>query len=135
MASVANLAAGQAVSGAGVAAGTAISGIAGTVLNLSAPLSAAVPAGSKLSFGSALAAAAPAEVYRLSYNTYLRQHAATLGCAGLIDDDRVFADLAGSGKWRVDLGAASADGVHPAAALHQAAVNAGLITPAMFQPQ
>jgi hypothetical protein len=135
MASVANLALAQAVSGTGVAAGTTITGIAGVVLNLSAPLSAAVPAGTKLSFGSALAAAAPAEMYRVSYNTYLRQHAAALGCTGVIDDDRVFADLAGSGKWRIDLGPASADGVHPAAALHQAAVNAGLIMPAMFQPQ
>jgi hypothetical protein len=135
MVSVANLAAGQAVSGAGVAAGTIIGGIAGTTLNLSTPLSAALPAGMKLSFGSASAAASPAEMYRVSYNTYLRQHAAALGCTGLIDDDRVFADLAGSGKWRIDLGAASADGVHPAPALHQAAVSAGLITPAMFQPQ
>jgi hypothetical protein len=134
MASVSNIVVGQAVSGAGVAAGTVVNALAGSVLTLSVPLAAALPGTTKLSFGSGSAAAAPAETYRLSYNTYLRQHAAALGCAGLIDDDRVFADPAGSGKWRVDLGPASVDGVHPAAALHQAAVNAGLITPAMFLP-
>jgi hypothetical protein len=53
----------------------------------------------------------------------------------VIDDDSVFADLGGSGKWRVDLGSASADGVHPSPALHQAAVNAGLITGSKFLPQ
>jgi hypothetical protein len=42
------------------------------------------------------------------------------------------ADLGGSYKWRVDLGAGSIDGVHPAAAVHTAVVNAGVITPAMF---
>lgn len=133
MASLANLAVGQAVSGVGIAAGSVISALGANAITLSAPLTAALPAATKLSFGSGTASASSAEAYRQSYNTYLRQHASVLGCNGLIDPDKIFADQGGSGKWRVDLGQASVDGVHPAAALHQAAVNAGLITPAMFQ--
>ena len=133
MASLANLAVGQAVSGTGIAAGSVITALGANTITLSAPLTAGLPAGTKLSFGSGNASASPAETYRRSYNGYLRQHAAVLGCSGLIDPDSIFADQGGSAKWRVDLGQASVDGVHPAAVLHQAAVNAALITPAMFQ--
>ncbi len=133
MAAVTNLAVGQAVSGSGIAAGSVVTSINGNTLTLSAAVTAVIPASTKLSFGAVAASASASEMYRRSYNTYLRQHASVLGCNGLIDADGVFADQGGSGKWRADLGAASADGVHPAAALHQAAVNAGLITPAMFQ--
>ncbi len=133
MASLANLAVGQAVSGTGIAAGSLVTALGANSITLSVPLSAALPAATKLSFGAGTASASPAEMYRQSYNSYLRQHASVLGCNGVIDPDKVFADQGGSGKWRVDLGFASADGVHPAAALHQAAVNAGLIAPVMFQ--
>ncbi len=133
MSSLANLAVGQAVSGPGIAAGSVIGALGSNTITLSVPLTAALPAATKLSFGAVNASASPAETYRRSYNGYLRQHAVALGCNGLIDPDAIFADQGGSGKWRVDLGPASADGVHPAAVLHQAAVNAGLITPAMFQ--
>ena len=133
MASLANLAVGQAVSGPGVAPGSTVSALGSGTITLSVPLASALPASTKLSFGAGASSASPAETNRRSYNAYLRQHSAVLGCSGLIDVDGVFADQGGSGKWRVDLGAASADGVHPAAVLHQAAVSAGLITPAMFQ--
>ena len=133
MSSLANLAIGQAVSGPGIAAGSVIGALGSNSITLSVPLTAALPAATKLSFGAVNASASPAETYRRSYNGYLRQHAVALGCNGLIDPDAIFADQGGSGKWRVDLGPASVDGVHPAAVLHQAAVNAGLITPAMFQ--
>ena len=133
MASLANLAVGQAVSGSTIAAGTVISALGGSTLTLSVPVSASIPAGAKLSFGAANPAASPSETYRRSYNAYLRQHASALGCNSVIDVDSIFADQSGSGKWRTDLGPASADGVHPSAVLHQAVVNAALITPAMFQ--
>ena len=133
MTSLANLVIGQAVSGPGIAAGSVITALGSNAITLSTPLTASVAAAAKLSFGSGVASASAAETYRRSYNSYLRQHASALGCTGVIDSDSIFADLSGSGKWRVDLGPASADGVHPAAALHQAAVTAGLITPGMFQ--
>ncbi len=135
--SLAGLAVGQAVSGTGIAAGTTLVALNGATLvaTLSTPTSAALAVGGKLLFGTSAASASSGEAQRLAYNAFLRGSYASLGCAGLIDVERVFADRAGSGKWRVDLGAATADGVHPSAALHQAAVSAGLITPAMFQPQ
>ena len=127
--------AGLAVSGTGIAAGTSVSSISGSTITLSVPVAATVPASTRLNFGTANATVSTAETYRRSYNGYLRSSAASMGCSGLIDVDAVFADPGGSGKWRVDLGAASADGVHPAAVLHQAVVNAGLIAPSMFVAQ
>ncbi len=132
MASVSNLAVGQAISGSGIAPGTVITAVNGTSLSVSIPVATAIPAATKLSFGSGTAGSSAAETYRQSYNTYLRHQAAALGCTGVVDDDVVFADQGGSGKWRTDLGSASADGVHPSAALHQAAVAAGLLKPSMF---
>ncbi len=135
MQTISNLAVGQALSGAGIAAGTVITTIAGTTIGLSVATTAIIPAGQHLSFGSASSLAAPSEIYRQFYNVYLRAQYASLGCSGLVDDDSVFSDAGGTGKWRVDLGAASADGVHPSAVLHQAAVNAGLISSRMFLAQ
>ncbi len=132
MTSVANLVVGQAVSGTGIGPGTTVTAVSGTTITVNMALTTPVPAATQLSFGTANPALSAAELHRQSYNSYLRQSASALGCTGVIDDDAVFADPAGSGKWRTDLGPASADGVHPAAALHQAAVNAGLISPAMF---
>jgi hypothetical protein len=135
MQSVANVAVGQTISGVGIGAGTVVASVAGSSIGLSVATTAAIAAGSKLSFGSGSALASPSEGYRLAFNGFLRTQYALLGCSGVIDDDSVFADLGGSGKWRVDLGSASADGVHPSPALHQAAVNAGLITGSKFLPQ
>jgi hypothetical protein len=136
MSSVANLSVGQGISGTGIAAGTQVAAVnTGNIsIALSLPITASIPAASPLLFGSLSASASSAEIQRQVYNAYLRGHSTLLGCNGIIDDDSIFADAGGSGKWRVDLGSASADGVHPSAALHQAAVNAGLITSGMFPP-
>jgi hypothetical protein len=74
------------------------------------------------------------EAQRELLNADLRTPAklAALGCYGLIDVAGFMEDPAGSHKWRVDYGAASADGVHPSAALHVGATNAGLIKASMF---
>lgn len=134
MASVANVAVGQQVSGTGIAPGTVVAAVnAGAVtITLNTPIAAAIPPNTTLLFGSN---GSSAETQRLAYNATMRTSAAALGCTGLIDDDRVFADPQGSGKWRVDLGPASLDGVHPAAALHQAMVASQQINPQMFAPQ
>jgi hypothetical protein len=129
------LAAGQSISGTGIAAGTLVSAVnqAALTVTLNKALTAAAASGTRYSFGSN--AFPTSEVYRQNYNAYLRSSFAALGCSGLVDDDSIMADPGGSMKWRVDLGSASADGVHPSAALHQAVVNAGLINPAMFPAQ
>jgi hypothetical protein len=74
------------------------------------------------------------EAQRELLNADLRTPAklASLGCYGLIDVAGFMEDPGGSHKWRVDYGAASADGVHPSAALHLGAVSAGLIKASMF---
>ena len=71
---------------------------------------------------------------RQTYNAYARANwkSGAGGCSGLIDVDNILADQGGSGKWRTDLGQASADGVHPSAVLHQALVNSGAISTGMF---
>ncbi len=135
--SIANVAVGQAVAGSGIAAGTTVTALNSSTLTitLSAATTAAIASGGKLSFGTANAASSSSEQQRLAYNGFMRASSASLGCTGLIDVESVLADPGGSGKWRVDLGSASVDGVHPSAALHQAIVTAGLIRPSMFQPQ
>ena len=133
--SAAGVVAGQAVAGTGIAPGSSVTSVSGTTITLSVPTASTVPSSTRLNFGSASASLAAAEGYRRAYNGFLRTNSAALGCAGLIDVDNVFADVGGSGKWRVDLGSASADGVHPSAALHQAVVSAGLISPSMFVAQ
>jgi hypothetical protein len=102
------------------------------VITVSLPTTATIATGTKLYFGSAVQSNSPLEVQRVAYNGYLRGNWQGLGCSGLIDIDGALSDQANAGKWRTDLGQASVDGVHPSAALHQAAVNAGLITPAML---
>lgn len=136
MASVANLAVGQAIAGPGIAAGTTVAAINAAALTVTASsaTTAAIPAATTLLFGTATPGNSAAETQRQTYNTFLRANYSPLGCSGVIDDDSVFADTGGSYKWRVDLGAASIDGVHPSAVLHQAAVSAGIIRPAMFAP-
>ena len=133
--SAAGVVLGQAVAGTGIAPGSSVTSVSGTTITLSVPTASTVPSSTRLNFGSASASLAAAEGYRRAYNGFLRTNSAALGCAGLIDVDNVFADVGGSGKWRVDLGSASADGVHPSAALHQAVVSAGLISPSMFVAQ
>jgi hypothetical protein len=75
------------------------------------------------------------ETQRLAYNADIRANWASYGYGGLIDIANVveYGGRANPGsKWRVDLGAASADGVHPSPALHNALISAGVVTPAMF---
>jgi lysophospholipase L1-like esterase len=110
---------------------TAVNSSTNTI-TISNATTAMIAAGTKLYFGATTPGAAPLEVQRTTYNTFLRGNAASLGCAGLVDIDGVVADPSNVGKWRTDLGQASLDGVHPSAALHQAAVAAGLINAAMF---
>jgi hypothetical protein len=120
--------------GTGVAPGTTVSAVNNSTktITLSTSTIAAIAAGATIYTGSQSMNAA--ETQRQAYNNFLRSASsrASLGCAGLVDDDLVLADRGGSLKWRVDLGAASVDGVHPNGVLHQAAINASLITPAMF---
>ncbi len=117
-----------------IAAGTTVTAVNTTtlVVTLSQPTTGALAAGTKLYFGTQNAAVSTAEVPRTTYNAYLRANWSAMGCSHLIDIDGVVADPVNTGKWRTDLGQASADGVHPSPALHQAAVNANLLTPAMF---
>ena len=139
MSSVAGVAVGQGVGlnlptlGA-VAAGSTVSAVnvGSSSITVSSPTTGAIAAGTKLYFGSGVQSSAPLEVQRVSYNSYLRGNWQIMGCSGLVDIDAVLADQLNAGKWRTDLGQASVDGVHPSAVLHQAAVNAGLITPAML---
>jgi hypothetical protein len=123
--------------GTGIAPGTTISGYASNVITLSQPTLASIAASATLLTGTHTASASGVETQRQAFNGYLRTAAgrSALGCSGLVDVDGVFADQAGSGKWRVDLGPASVDGVHPAAVLHQAVVNAGIINGGMFPAQ
>ena len=104
-------------------------------ITLSTATIGAISSGQKIYFGTFTASASPLEVQRTSYNTYLRSSASQLGCYGLIDIDSVLGDTVALGRWRTDLGQASVDGVHPSAALHQAAVSAGIISPALFAVQ
>ncbi len=91
-------------------------------------------ASTKLYFGAPQASGSGLEVQREAYNSFARANWRNGGgaCTGLIDIDAVVADQGGSAKWRTDLGQASADGVHPSAVLHQAAVNAGILSPSRF---
>jgi hypothetical protein len=122
--------------GTAIASGTTISGYASNVITLSKPTVASIAASTTLLTGTQSASASGVETQRQAFNSYLRTAAgrAALGCTGLVDVDGVFADQ-GTGKWRVDLGPASVDGVHPAAALHQAVVNTGIINAGMFPAQ
>jgi hypothetical protein len=113
---------------------TAING-AGSSITISVPLAGVLAAGTKLYFGASQAAGSTLEVQRQAYNTFVRANwrSGATACTGVMDVDAILADQGGSGKWRTDLGQASADGVHPSAALHQAVVSAKLLSAASFQ--
>jgi hypothetical protein len=139
LSSVAGIAVGQGVglnlpAPGAVAGGTLVTAVnTGTLtMTLSSPTTSVIAPGTKLYFGTGVQSGSVLEAQRLSYNTYLRAYWQTIGCSGLIDIDGVLSDQVHAGKWRTDFGQASVDGVHPSAALHQAAVNAGIITPAML---
>lgn len=122
--------------GTAIAPGTTVLAVdlVANVITLSKPTVSSVAISTIVYTGSQVANAN--EITREAYNTYLRSTSglANLGCYGLIDDDAYMADLGGADKWRIDLGAASIDGVHPAAALHGAVIAAGVIAPGMFSP-
>jgi hypothetical protein len=120
-----------------IAPGSIVTAIntATSTITLSVATTASLSAGTKLYFGTFTPSAAPLEVQRTHYNGYLRSSYSQLGCNGLVDIDKVVGDPVYIGLWRTDLGQASLDGVHPSAALHQAAVNAAIIAPSMFAVQ
>jgi hypothetical protein len=144
MATVANIAVGQIVSLNGasnapaqaIAPGTHVVSVDSTSSSIviSAPTASAIVAPTKLYFGSVLGSGSPLEVQREAYNNFMRLNwsGTGLSCAGLIDVDAIVSDPGGSGKWRTDLGQASADGVHPAAVLHQAVINSGVLNAGRF---
>ena len=116
-----------------ISAGATVSSVSSSPasVTLSKPTVAPLSAGTKIYFGSSTPTGA--ELQRELYNAYARanwQNGST--CTGLIDVDSVMADPALSYTWRTDLGQASADGVHPSAVLHQAVINAGLLSPGRF---
>ncbi len=105
-----------------------------STITISPPTAASLPAGTKLYFGTNQPLSSPVEAQREQYNGDARTLFSTRfpACTGLIDVDSIVADQAGSGKWRTDLGQASADGVHPSTVLHQAIINAGVLSPSRF---
>lgn len=109
-----------------------------TSLTIAPPAGAsigAIASGMTLAFGvrTASASVTPIETQRTVFNAWARSSApSAAGFAGVIDDDAILEDPANPGLWRTDLGAASLDGIHPAPALHSAAVSAGVISPSMF---
>ena len=116
-----------------IAAGALVSAVSlsPATVTLSIPTVAALAAGTKIYFGSPVPVGA--EVQREFYNAFARANWQSGGtCSGLIDVDAIIADPGGSKKWRTDLGQASADGVHPSAVLHQAVINAGVLSPSRF---
>lgn len=119
-----------------IAAGTTIVSVnSGANTIAIAPATAGtLAAATKLYFGAPSASGSALETQRQAYNSFARANWRNGGgaCTGLIDIDAIVADQGGSGKWRTDLGQASADGVHPSAVLHQAAVNAGILRPTLF---
>jgi hypothetical protein len=139
MSSVANIVVGQSVGlnlsalGA-IAAGSLVTAVntSTSTITLSAATTGSIAAATKLYFGTVTPNASAIEVQRTTFNAYMRASSAAAGCTGLVDIDAIVSDQTNIGKWRTDLGQASVDGVHPSAVLHQAAVNAGLITPSMF---
>ena len=139
MASVGGIAVGQEVglnlsSVGAVAPGSLVTAVnnASSVITISPPTTGTLAASTKLYFGATSQAGSAVETQRIAYNSYLRGNWAATGCSGMVDIDAVTSDQINVGKWRTDLGQASLDGVHPSTGLHQAAINAGLITPAML---
>ena len=139
MAGVSGIVVGQNVglnlsSAGSIAPGSVVTAVnfATLVITISLPTTGSIAASTKLYFGSPSQSGSTVEVQRIAYNSFVRGNWRAVGCSGLIDIDAVTADQVNIGKWRTDLGQASVDGVHPAVVLHQAAINAGLITPAML---
>ena len=90
--------------------------------------------GGTLVFGTKTAGATttPIEIQREQYNSFMRANWRSQGYAGLIDMDAQVEDPNHIGLWRTDLGAASAEGIHPSSALHNQLVASGIIAPSMF---
>ena len=116
--------------------GTTVTAVpSSTTVTITPPASGAIgaiPSGTTLGFGTKTASAVPVEVQREAFNAWCRGSAVAAGFAGCIDDDAYLEDPVNTGLWRSDLGVASAEGIHPAAALHSAVVTAAAINPAMF---
>ena len=91
-------------------------------------------AGGTLAFGTKAPGqtSTPIEYQREQYNAYMRANWKSAGYAGLIDMDSQVEDPNNIGLWRTDLGPASAEGIHPSAALHNQLVSSGIISPTMF---
>ena len=107
--------------------------VSGNTVTFSNPATATVPSGTTLVFGTRTAGSnTPIEIQREAYNSFMRANWKAQGYAGLIDMDAQVEDQNNIGLWRTDLGAASAEGIHPSAALHNQLVTSGIINPAMF---
>ncbi len=121
-----------------IPAGTTVTSVpSSTTLTITPTTAAAIgaiPSGTTLGFGTQVitSAGTPIEYQREQFNSWCRSAAIAAGFAGCIDDDAALEDPLHTGLWRTDLGAASAEGIHPSPALHAAVVSAGVINPAMF---
>ena len=112
--------------------GTAVT-VSGNTVTFSNSAGAAIASGATLVFGTrAVGTNTPLEVQREQYNSFMRANWKSQGYAGLIDMDAIVEDPNNAGLWRSDLGAASAEGIHPSAALHNQMVISGIINPSMF---
>ncbi len=116
--------------------GTTVTAVpSSTTVTITPPASGsigAIASGTTLGFGTKTPGAVPIEVQREAFNAWCRGSAVAAGFAGCIDDDAYLEDPANTGLWRSDLGPASAEGIHPSAALHNAVANSAIINPAMF---
>lgn len=74
------------------------------------------------------------EAERISYNADIRANYASYGFAGVCDVSAIWEDGSNAGKWRVDLGQPTTDGIHPSAVLHALAVSSGVIPVSRFTP-
>ncbi len=107
--------------------------VSGNTVTFSAAAIGGQAAGGTLVFGTRTpAASTPIEIQREQYNSFMRASWRGQGYAGLIDMDAQVEDPRNPGLWRTDLGIASAEGIHPSAALHNQLVAASIIAPAMF---
>ena len=108
--------------------------VSGSTVTFSSPAVAGVASGATLVFGTRTPGqtTTPIEYQRELYNATMRGGWKAAGYAGLIDIDAQVEDPANAGLWRTDLGAASAEGIHPSAALHNQLVGSGIIAASMF---
>ncbi len=114
-------------------AGTTVT-VSGNTVTFSAAAIGGQGSGGALAFGTRTpgAATTPIEMQREQYNSFMRANWRSQGYAGLVDMDAQVEDPRNVGLWRTDLGVASAEGVHPSAALHNQLVASGILTPSMF---